>query len=58
VLQLYANLRLQAMEPVKLLVGYKYRLIGSSRNSLGLRDIAMTMAMAAVPNLFHPGRLQ
>jgi hypothetical protein len=36
VLRLCASLRLQTMAPVKLPVGYKCRLFGSSRNSLGL----------------------
>ena len=56
--ELYASLHLQAMEPMKLLVGYKCRLFGLSRNSLSLGDIVTTMAMGIVPNLFHVGPLQ
>jgi hypothetical protein len=41
VLQLYANLYLQIMAPVKLPIGYKCRLFDLSRNLLGLRDYSI-----------------
>ena len=48
-LSLCASLRLQTMAPVKLLVGYKCRLFGSSRNSLGLGEYGCDGSFMSIP---------
>jgi hypothetical protein len=55
VLHLCASLRLQTMAPVKLLVGYKCRLFGSSRNSLGLGEYGCDHRDGHNTNSIPPG---
>jgi hypothetical protein len=55
VLRLCASLRLQTMAPMKLPVEYKYRLFGSSKNSLGLGEYGCTHSNDRSTNSIPPG---